>query len=135
MKLKLQREAFRQGSTIGRLYVDGSFECFTCEDVEREGQPKIHGETAIPRGTYRVIVNMSQRFKRALPLLVDVPNFAGIRIHPGNTAADTEGCILPGRRIVGEGVAESRLAFDALFAKIRAAIDAGDAVEIEVTGV
>lgn len=135
MKLEIKREASNAVSTIGRLYVDGAFECYTCEDVEREGQPKIHGQTAIPRGTYRVIVNMSTRFKRALPLLVDVPDFAGIRIHPGNNAADTEGCILPGRHLAGDGVSESRLAFEALFAKIRGAIADGDGVEIEISGV
>jgi hypothetical protein len=135
MKLKLKREASSAVSTIGRLEVDGNFECYTVEDVEREGQPKVHGQTAIRRGTYRVIVTMSSRFHRALPLLVDVPDFAGVRIHPGNTAADTEGCILPGRRIAGDGVSESRLAFEALFAKIRTAIAAGEDVTIEITGV
>lgn len=134
MRLKLLRDMHVANATLGKLFVDGVFECYTCEDIERIDGPKIHGETAIPRGTYRAIVNRSARFKRDLPLLLNVPNFVGIRIHPGNTPADTEGCILPGRRRSDRAVMESRVAFDALFAKIRDAIAAGEDVEIEVVG-
>ena len=102
MLLRLVREPSRDESTHGVLFVDGRFECFTLEDVVREveGQPvtawKVPRRTAIPAGRYRIDLTMSQRFGRILTILVDVPGFAGVRIHPGNTAVDTAGCILPG---------------------------------------
>lgn len=134
MKLLLERVQLDPAVTIGRLSVDGVPECWTCEDTVREveGQPveawKVKTATAIPRGTYRVIITMSARFGVMLPLLVDVPGFTGIRIHPGNTALDTDGCILPGVVRLPAGVGKSRIAFDALMHKIRAA----DTVAIEV---
>jgi hypothetical protein len=134
MYMKLVRDQVTAGCTLGRLFVDGAFECFTCEDVERPDGDKVHGQTAIPRGRYGVIVTRSPRFGRDLPLLVNVPNFVGVRIHPGNTAADTEGCILPGRHRTASSVTESRLAFAGLFEKIRSALDAGEEVQLEVTG-
>lgn len=126
MELVLQRSPSANGFTSGRLTVDGEFQCWTCEDVIREipGVPveawKVKGQTAIPAGRYRVTVTFSNRFRVDLPLLNDVPGFGGIRIHPGNTAADTEGCILPGSIVTSTGVAQSRAAFAALFAKIKA---------------
>jgi hypothetical protein len=138
MLLEVRREPSANRCTLGSLYVDGEFECFTLEGVIREValQPvavwKIPGETAIPSGTYQVIVNMSNRFQRLLPLLVDVPGFAGVRIHSGNCAADTEGCILVGRRRGVATILDSRLAFEALFAKIQAAIGRGEAVQVRV---
>lgn len=117
MKLQLKRLHRTDLSTIGELYVDGVFECYTLEDVERE--VKIKSETAIPKGTYKVIVTMSNRFKRLLPLLMNVPNFEGIRIHPGNTNHDTEGCILVGQTRSKDFIGKSRKAFDNLFKKIQ----------------
>lgn len=119
MELTLTREPSTAHSTPGSLLVDGVFECYTLEDVVRD--KKIHGETAIPAGTYKVIIDMSNRFKRLLPLVVDVPGFAGIRIHPGNTDKDTEGCILVGTSRSKDFVGNSRVAFDALFKKMQAA--------------
>lgn len=119
MDLTLIRESSSTQSTMGKLMVDGVFECYTLEDVVRA--TKIAGETAIPAGTYKVIIDMSNRFKRLLPLVVDVPGFAGIRIHPGNTAKDTEGCILVGTSRSKDFVGNSRVAFDALFKKMQAA--------------
>jgi hypothetical protein len=104
--------------TIGTLSVDGRTECFTLEDVRRElaDRPvsdwKVPGKTAIPEGAYNVVVTPSVRFKRDLPLLENVPGFSGIRIHPGNTAADTEGCILVGAAKGPDQVTHSREAFD-----------------------
>ena len=92
MILQLHRTTRTDKSTIGRLYIDDVFFCFTLEDVERD--VKIYGKTAIPKGLYKVILTRSERFKRVLPLLLEVPGFEGIRIHNGNTAEDTEGCIL-----------------------------------------
>lgn len=134
MNLKLVRDLHGPECTLGKLYLDGIFECYTCEDVERPNAEKVSGKTAIPRGVYRVVITPSVRFKRDLPLLVDVPNFAGIRIHPGNTAADTEGCILPGAVRSDDRVGQSRDAFAELFSKIRSAIAAGEHVDIEVSG-
>lgn len=118
MELRMERTDFSEGSTIGRLYVDDQFECYTLEDKVRP--VKIKGKTAISAGRYEVIINYSQRFNRQLPLLLNVPNFEGIRIHPGNTAADTEGCILVGGTKSEEFVGESRLAFEQLFNKLKA---------------
>lgn len=120
MNLKLVRKTFTEESTIGVLSVDGETECFTLEDKVRA--VKIHGKTAIPSGIYEVAVTFSDRFKKPLPLLLSVPNFAGIRIHSGNTAADTEGCILVGTTQQKDKVLNSRVAFSTLFAKIQAAL-------------
>lgn len=130
MKLRLERAPSQHGATIGELTVDGAFECYTVEDVVRP--VKIKGETAIPAGTYNVVITPSQRFKRDLPLLENVPGFDGIRIHPGNSSADTEGCILPGRTRTDRTVGESKVAFNALYGKIQQALNDGDRCEIEI---
>lgn len=127
MKLTLIRNKSSGKSTIGRLLIDGVFQCWTLEDVVRPA--KIAHETAIPAGTYKVIITESARFKRRLPLLVGVPGFEGIRIHPGNSAADTDGCILVGTSTAPDWVGGSRVAFDALFAKL----DAGQGATITIT--
>lgn len=137
MKLLLTRNPSANGWTLGQLSIDGRHECYTCEDVIRDG-PKVPGQTAIPAGTYRVIVTRSERFSKAaghdvmLPLLVDVPGFSGVRIHTGNTAADTEGCILPGRAFLSDRVTQSVLAFEPLFDKIKAAILWGEEITLEI---
>lgn len=117
MELKLVRKELTTRSTIGELQVDGDFECFTLEDVVRP--VKIKGATAIPQGVYEIVINWSQRFQRLLPLLLNVPQFDGIRIHAGNTDADTEGCILVGRTRATDFIGVSRAAFNALFAKLQ----------------
>lgn len=94
MELNLQRSPSNDQCTIGNLYVDGAWFCYVLEDVVRS--TKIAGRTAIPAGRYRVVLTMSPRFGKLMPLLLDVPNYSGVRIHPGNTADDTEGCLLPG---------------------------------------
>ncbi len=129
MKLKLSRKWFTNKSTIGELYVDGEFLCFTLEDVERT--TKMYGETAIQCGTYPVIVTPSKRFKRLMPLLVGVPNFSGIRIHPGNDAGDTEGCILVGMTRSPDFIGRSREAFNELFVLMADCRDANCSIEIE----
>jgi hypothetical protein len=125
VNLTLIREPSAAESTKGVLFVDGRFECFTLEDVIRDG-PKVHGATAIPAGRYKVIVSMSPRFRRRLPLLLAVPWFEGIRIHPGNHPRETEGCILVGRKRSDDPdtVLESRLAFAPLLEKLEAAGEA-----------
>lgn len=107
MELKINRERYNADSTIGRLYINDVFHCFTLEDKVRDanrdgdlsdvGEAKVYGKTAIPAGRYEVIVSFSNNFKRRLPLLVNVKGFEGVRLHGGNTEADTLGCPLLGR--------------------------------------
>lgn len=99
LELLINRWAPRESYTIGKLYIDNMYICDTLEDRVRDlsAGPKIPGETAIPAGRYQIRLSESSRFKRALPELLNVPGFTGIRIHGGNTAADTEGCILVGK--------------------------------------
>lgn len=126
-------------STISKLFVDNiDSGLYILEDTVREvaDRPvsswKIAGITAIPSGRYRVTITFSQRFQRPLPLLNDVPGYSGVRIHPGNTDKDTEGCLLPGLSCGANRVNNSRDAFDQLFELIGNAIDAGEEVWIEV---
>jgi len=119
MLITIKRLYKTETSTIGELLIDGIFECFTLEDTERD--IKIKGETAIPKGSYKVIINQSNRFKKLLPLLLNVPNFEGVRIHPGNSNHDTEGCILVGQSRNKNYIGQSRKAFDKLFKKMQAA--------------
>jgi len=97
MELNLYRHTYNTRSDrniIGDLFIDGEFFCYTLEDERRADGVKVYGETAIPTGTYNVKLTKSNRFKRLMPLLLDVPLFKGIRIHGGNTSKDTLGCIL-----------------------------------------
>ena len=119
MEIKIKRLHRTENSTIGELSIDGVFECFTLEDKER--QVKIKSETAIAKGTYKVIINQSNRFKRLLPLFLNVENFEGVRIHSGNSNHDTEGCILVGLTRSQDFIGQSRKAFDKLFKKMQKA--------------
>lgn len=132
MHLLLEREHEEDTFTAGRLMVDGAFECWTMEDKVRPPGEKVYGQTAIPVGTYPVQITMSPRFGKRLPLLIGVPGFEGVRIHVGNTAADTEGCILVGTDYAAGRVLNSRVAMEALQAKMEAAQAAGDPIEIEI---
>lgn len=123
MELKLIRKVFTDKSTIGELYVNGKFECFTLEDKDRKlesGGKKEYAVTAIPKGTYQVVNSFSNRFQKYLPELLNVPQFSGVRIHPGNKAEDSEGCILVGTTKSQDFIGNSRGAFAALFTKIKA---------------
>ena len=125
-------------ATIGRLSVDGQYECFTLEDRIREihGVPveqwKIKGQTAIPQGRYKLTLVWSPKHACMVPLVNDVPGFSAIEIHWGNTDVDTEGCLLLGNHHnPGEDrITESNLAWDAFmllleqgFGVTRAAVD------------
>lgn len=140
MKLQLHRIAFRDTYTIGKLFIDGIYYCDSLEDKNRDlnkdgdltdpGEVKVYGKTCIPFGVYRIILNYSNRFKRIMPLLLDVPNFEGIRIHSGNTDANTSGCILVGQnKIIGQLI-NSRVTFNKLFAELK---KAKGEIEIEIT--
>lgn len=136
MILTLERVQLDPDFTIGELSVDGEHICFTCEDAVRPMTGpdwKVRGKTAIPAGEYLVILTWSNRFGRILPLLVDVPCFDGVRIHAGNTAEDTDGCILTGRVRTPNGVGKSGLAFADLFDRIAEARRRGEPVHINVT--
>ena len=94
--------------TIGKLYIDGAYFCDTLEDTVRPKGEKVSGTTAIPSGMYRVKKTMSPRFKKVLPEILEVEGFSGVRIHAGNTAKDTEGCILLGLNKVKGSVINSQ---------------------------
>lgn len=113
MKLHVKRIAKRPTYTIGRLYINNEYFCDILEDADRglaQNTPisiikskKVPGKTAIPTGTYKVIVNISPKFKRMLPRLLDVPGFDGILIHRGNSADQSSGCLLCGEnKVVGK---------------------------------
>ena len=132
--LHLLRELAYPDCTVGKLFVDGQWLWWTLEDTLRKGGVKIPGETCIPAGTYQIALTPSIRFQRVLPLLQNVPNFSGIRIHPGNIATDTQGCVL-----VGGGydqrqkmLLHSRVAADAVQEAIAGAMAQGKQVWIEV---
>lgn len=120
MMLNVRRDILRDDCTLGTLFVNGHAFCYTCEDAVR--MHKIKGKTAIPYGEYQVIVNFSKRFQKMMPLLLAVPEFEGVRIHAGNSASETEGCILVGQDRTDNGVAKSRAAFDLLMPEIEEAI-------------
>lgn len=131
MILTLKRIDFTNESTIGSLSLDGQHLCFTLEDVVRNGE-KVYGKTAIPAGRYDVTITMSNRFKKRLPLLHNVPGFEGVRIHKGNAAADTEGCILVGMAKTTNRISNCAPAFDLVFDLIDGALARGEKVSIEI---
>lgn len=136
MRITVKRDTFTNECTLGKLYIEGEYICETLEDTDRKleaGGEKVYGKTAIPRGLYKLIINWSQRFKRYLPILLPVPEFEGIRIHPGNTAADTSGCILVGLHRSGDrAVTHSNAAFDALFKRLQNAQEREEPMRLEV---
>ena len=125
MKLTLKRIAFKEKYTIGRLYIDGEYFCDTIEDKDRGlnndmGLAEIlakkrYGETAIPTGHYEVEITYSPKYKRMMPEIKDVKGFSGIRIHSGNTAKDTLGCLIVGKNTVVGMVTDSRKTYYKLF--------------------
>lgn len=105
MTITVRREVFNDECTLGKMYLNGEFYAHTLEDTYR-GQldneaDKVYGKTAIPCGTYKVTATMSNRFKKVLPLLHNVPRFEGIRIHGANTADDLLGCVGIGKNTNG----------------------------------
>lgn len=129
MKIKLVRIALKETYTIGKLYVDGVYVCDVIEDKDRGLDDsmtvseilkrKIKGQTAIPTGHYNIEITYSPKYKRMMPLLLGVKGFSGIRIHSGNTAKDTEGCLLVGKNKQVGMVLESRDTYQRLFAMMQ----------------
>lgn len=128
----LKRKWFTEKSTIGELFLDNSQtrECYTLEDCVRD--KKIDGKTAIPNGEYEMVISYSNKFKKLLPLLLQVPNYNGVRLHSGNSEADTEGCILVGLTKGDDYIFESRRAFASLFYTIQKSMNSGK-VYISIT--
>lgn len=120
MDLILFRSELEPTRTLGRIMNGIKVMAFTLEDRVREistasgwqwkQEYKVPKHTAIPSGRYEMRITHSNRFKRELPLLYDVPDFSGIRIHAGNTEEDTEGCILVGKGIINHKLVSSQLA-------------------------
>lgn len=125
-------------STISRLYINGHFECYVLEDKDRgmiQQMPlsdlrklKVDGKTAIPSGTYKVNISFSNRFQKLMPILLEVPAFDGVRIHSGNWATNTEGCLLLGNGIAKDMVTDSRTAFEAFFIKLKNMLKQGEVI-------
>ena len=153
MKLKVERRWPKVTYTIGRLYIDGIFYCNTLEDYDRglrQSDPlrdiqrrKIAGETAIPKGTYEVAMNVTSpkyagvawyyNFCRGkMPRLKDVPGFDGILIHPGTSALDTKGCILVGKNTKVGKLTDSRACFMEIYKQMKEAADHGEKITIEI---
>jgi hypothetical protein len=138
MLLTVLREPSENGATVGEMLLDGVHECFVLEDEVREveGVPvskwKVPGNSAIPAGKYRVVLTHSNRFKKVLPELLNVPGFQGIRIHAGNDKDDTEGCLLVGQERGSETVTRSRDAMVELMAALTGVIEQGESVWIEI---
>lgn len=130
--LNLNRRIYTAKSTIGELLLDNEFQCNTLEDTVRDPNKdgklskdeKVYGKTAIPAGKYEVVISYSNKFKKKLPLLLNVPHYKGIRIHPGNTELDSLGCILVGKYDpeVPDFVGASRAAFNDLMPKLEKVI-------------
>lgn len=141
MKLRLERLWPKKDYTVGRLYVDDRLFCNTLEDriVDKNkngvfdgDEKKVYGESAIPYGTYKIIYNWSPKFGRNLPRLLNVPHFEGILIHPGNTAADSAGCILVGKNTEVGRLTNSRYISDKLNKLIDEAQQKGESITIEI---
>lgn len=140
MKLTLKRIALRPTYTIGKLYIDDVYFCDTIEDTVRDlnkngkfdnGEKKVHSKTAIPYGTYEIKLTYSPRFKKYTPQLMNVPSFEGIRIHAGNTSADTEGCLILGKNKQVGKVLNSRATINKFYPIIKEACSNGR-VTIEI---
>ena len=117
MKLKVVRELKNDVCTIGSLFINDVFFCYTLEDKDRGLKQsdsilfiqakKIFGLTAIPSGFYKLTVNQSPKFKRMLPRILDIKGFDGVLLHRGNSANDSLGCILIGYKKGDNSIFES----------------------------
>ena len=144
MRILLQRHVLKAGYTIGRMEINGRYFCDTLEDTDRGLREsmtedeiaalKVKGATAIPIGTYRIdMQTRSPRFGRVLPRLVSVKGYAGVLIHSGNTADDTEGCILVGENRERGKVLNSRATLERLLVFLRAAQAEGEEIKLTIT--
>lgn len=128
MLIKIKRIAKKNDYTIGKMYINGEYFCDTLEPTDRGlkqtdilsdiKKNKVKGKTAIPTGLYYILLNYSPKFKKILPYIDNVKGFSGIRIHSGNTADDTEGCILVGYNTVVGKVTNSKDTLSKLIGKM-----------------
>lgn len=153
MRLRLDRRWKKETYTIGILYVDGSYFCETLEDRDRGLRQtdslakiqavKVPGETAIPTGTYNVLMDVvSPKYSQVsffrnlcggrMPRLDNVPGWEGVLIHTGNTALDVRGCVIVGRNRVKGALVQSRDTFRPLYRLMRAAHERGENITIEI---
>lgn len=132
MQLKVVRREYSETTTLGRLFVNGSDFCYTLEDKVRPKGQKVQAQTAIPAGSYKVIIDFSNRFQKNMIHILNVPMFEGVRIHGGNTAANTEGCILVARNRVDSSTIQGSMS-DAVMKLVGEAIARGEKVTIEIT--
>lgn len=141
----LNRIAKKTKYTIGKLFEGEAYFCDTLEDPVRElkdlnhdgdfndsGEGKIHGQTAIPAGTYEIKMTYSERFQKLMPILLDVPGYSGIRIHSGNKPEHTEGCILLGKNKIVGGLTDSRLWTNMFYDTIKGYFKSGYQVFITI---
>lgn len=133
MLIEIKRHTYTEKSTIGDLYLNGEYECHTLEDHLPEDGVKVAGSTCIPAGVYEVIINLSPRFGKYYPRLLDVPGFTGILIHKGNTDVDTKGCILVGMEQHEDRITRSTEAFEHLFERLLGASEAHDPIVCTIT--
>lgn len=143
MELVLKRETFTEESTIGSLSIDGAMECYILEDKDRgltDTMPlgeivatKVYGKTCIPYGRYEVDWTMSARFKKMMPILLNVSGYSGIRIHVGNSEIDSLGCLLPCSKYSKNLGIASTVATNKLYAKIEQAKKEGRKIYITIT--
>lgn len=142
MEILVKREYKKKDYTIGKMYINGEYFCDSLEDTDRGltqvmtlaeiKEVKEYGRTAIPIGKYPIAYTYSQRFKKHLPLLLQVPAFEGVRIHSGNTHKDTEGCILLGENKAVGKVLNSRKTMDEFLRILKPAIEACEDIWITI---
>jgi hypothetical protein len=142
MKLELKRIALKPNYTIGKLFINGTYYCDTIEDKVidlnkngkfDDGLSKVMHQTAIPYGTFKVVVNYSPKFKRELPRLLDVPYFEGILIHNGNDQNSSSGCIIVGENKTVGKVTNSTFYMNNLTARIKDAQNKGETITITIS--
>lgn len=152
MRLEVRRLYKKNNYTIGNLYINGEYFCDTLEDMDRGltqdmtlseiNRIKVPGETAIPKGKYKITLDIvSNRFKDypqykdikgRLPRLLNVPGFEGILIHAGNTSLDTSGCLLVGKNKEKGKILDSRDTFTSLYHRLMWADNKSEEITIEI---
>ena len=142
MKLELKRIALKPNYTIGKLFINGTYYCDTIEDKVidlnkngkfDDGLTKVMNQTAIPYGTFKVVVNHSPKFNRELPRLLDVPYFEGILIHNGSDQNSSSGCIIVGENKAVGKVTNSTFYMNNLTARIKDAQSKGETTTITIS--